>query len=147
MELKATEKAIDKYGKDVVVNLIAKLKQMDANSSGRLINSLSYQLKEGVEQLQIELIGEDYFNNIEMGRRPGSVPPLAAITKWAQLKGIPRSAAFAIAKHIGKFGIKPRPMLAEIIKKTERQNEINIENALEKDVEKYIDNNIINNKK
>lgn len=141
-----TEKAINLYGKELIANLIFKLKSMNAYSSGKLVNSLSYKLVDTVEGISGQLEGEDYFNNIEFGRRPGKMPKLSDIERWCAIKGIPRTAAFQIAQHIGKFGIKPRPMLDEIIRKTSKEDE-KVELGLEKDIENFIEKNIINKNK
>ena len=65
----------------------------------------------------------DYFENVEEGRRPGSMPPSSAIAKWIKDKPIKlrgakgkfiqktaanvNSAAFGIAMHIKTYGIQP----------------------------------------
>ena len=51
---------------------------------------------------------------IEMGRRAGArMPPLSALYGWIERKGIPRSAAWPIARAIGKRGISARPVFLE----------------------------------
>lgn len=137
----ALSDAVEEYGKDLVVNLIARLEQLDAYASGRLINSLTMKLQITINQLRLQISGENYFKYIEAGRKPGKFPPLAAIIKWCELKGIAKGAAFPIARKIGKFGIKPRPVLAEVIKETsDGRTDENLQMALKKDVEKYLDN-------
>jgi len=50
---------------------------------------------------------------VDKGRKPGKMPPVNVIAKWANRKGIPNpnKAAWAIAKSIAKRGIEPRPFL------------------------------------
>jgi len=53
--------------------------------------------------------GRDYTEYLKNGRKPGKMPPIAAIEKWVQVKLGLRgkqaiSAAFAIAKKIAKEG-------------------------------------------
>lgn len=50
-----------------------------------------------------------YYNTMEYGRRAGATPPSGnKLVAWAARKGLPASAAFAIAKSIGRRGIKGR---------------------------------------
>jgi hypothetical protein len=49
---------------------------------------------------------------VEKGRRPGATPPpIGPIRAWAVRHGMPPGSAYAIAKAIGRRGIKARPTL------------------------------------
>lgn len=49
---------------------------------------------------------------VERGRRPNStMPPLNVIMSWALRHGLPRQAAWPIARAIARRGIDPRPVL------------------------------------
>lgn len=55
---------------------------------------------------------------IERGRRPGKMPPPSALYRWVQLKlGVPagqvRGVAFAIARQIGRRGLKGKRVMAQ----------------------------------
>jgi hypothetical protein len=51
----------------------------------------------------------DYYHVMEKGRRPGGgMPPLAAIRRWAAVKGISQNAVYPIARAIARRGIKGR---------------------------------------
>lgn len=56
---------------------------------------------------------------LERGRRPGTMPPLAAIEKWAMRKlhldeKAAKKAAYPIAKAIKANGLKPRMVMGRI---------------------------------
>ena len=97
-------------------------------ASGNLLNSLVYKLKFRYNKPTIDFtVNSDltgkYADVIEDGRRPGAkMPPVKAIEDWIKLKPLKlrnrqggfikatesniKSAAFAIAKSIGKNGIE-----------------------------------------
>ena len=61
----------------------------------------------------IELKAEDYLKYVDGGRRKGTYPPLSAIQKWVDLKGISRSAVFPIMRKIKEEGIKPTNVISK----------------------------------
>ena len=145
METKNTKIALNKFGKKTVADIAAQLKRLKADSSGRLIRSLNYKLKEGIDEMNVNFEALDYFNNIEDGRKAGSkMPPPDSLTQWLKTKGIPESAKFAIAKSIGKFGIKPKPIMSEVLKSNNNKKEFdNLAYAIGNDILAWIDKNII----
>jgi len=144
MDLTKTEIAINKYGKTLVADIIAKLKKTNASASGNLIKSLTYKLGEGIEELMVQVEADDYFKYVDEGRRRGEQPPLAAIKKWVAIKGLPPASAYPIAKKIGKFGIKPKNILRDILKpNTITKDDDILAEAFKQDLENYIDKNII----
>ena len=95
----------------------------------------------------------NYWQYAEYGRRPGKMPPINNILKWVEFKHlVPRSnngkvpttvqLAFAISKHIAKYGTQGKHLLQQTIDATydtlvDRLVEViadNIENELEKDI-------------
>lgn len=95
----------------------------------------------------------NYFPYAENGRGPGKMPPVNKILKWIEFKHlVPRSnsgkvptttqLAFAISKHIAKYGTEGKHLLKQTIYATydtlvDRLVEViadNIENELEKDI-------------
>ena len=96
----------------------------------------------------------DYWQYAEYGRGPGKMPPVNKILKWIEFKHlVPHSnngrvpttvqLAFAISKHIAKYGTQGKHLLQETIDSTydtlvDRLVEAiadKIENELEKDIE------------
>ena len=119
MSFDELKKAIDKLGKEYVFELTQQLLEAGSVASGKLINSLSYEVIEILNGIYINLKHEDYLINVDKGRRPGAKPPpLSAILPWIKQKGIVgrdkkgkfitnRSLAFIISRGISKNGIKP----------------------------------------
>lgn len=87
-----------------------------------LINSVEWQYKQNI----FVLIANDYFQWINLGRRPKARKvPVEALIKWIKKKGIiPRpgqsvnSLAFAMQNSIYKVGIKARKFIDPIIGQT-----------------------------
>lgn len=80
-------------------------------ASGKFADSLEVR----VEGLTAQLWGEDYAQQLETGRKSGKFPPIDAIKKWIEDKGIANriqgeisvsSLAFLIARKISREGWK-----------------------------------------
>ena len=116
-----------------------------------------YNFKEVIEYkgnlFELSVLVPDYFTYAENGRGPGKMPPVNKILKWIEFKHlVPRSnsgkvptttqLAFAISKHIAKYGTEGKHLLQQTIDATydtlvDRLVEViadNIENELEKDI-------------
>lgn len=75
----------------------------NANASMNASNSLEYTYN--TEGLTIR--GARYFEFIEYGRKPGKMPPISAISKWIDDKGLQRTKFFneySIAYNMGRKG-------------------------------------------
>ena len=115
-------KLANEFGKDYVKVMVALLKgnkPYPKVATGSLVNSINYKLKDTAQGLQIQLFANDYLEYVDRGRRPGTYPPIRAIMKWAQIKGLPKQAAWAVRQNIFKFGIKP----TRVIDRTKREFE------------------------
>jgi len=140
------EKAVNEFGLDIILEIADALRAVGANNTGELINSLRSELRDTGKGLELFLKSKGYFEIIEKGRKPGKQPPISDLKRWAQRKGLPEKAVFPIAKNIGKFGIKPRPVLKQIINSNKfKEGYQLIGEAYAKDVRKEI-KNIINKK-
>lgn len=127
------------------------------NQAGYDKNGELYNFKEIVEYqgnlFELSVLVPDYFTFAENGRGPGKMSPVNKILKWIEFKHlVPRSnsgkvptttqLAFAISKHIAKYGTEGKHLLQETIQSTynnlvDRLVEViadNIENELEKDI-------------
>ena len=115
-------------------------KTVNRVASGRLLNSLYYNLKIRYNKPTIDFtVSNDeagkYADVIEFGRRPGArMPPVKPIEDWIRIKRLKlrnrqgefikstesniKSAAFAIAKSIGKNGIEGINYYSEAIDDT-----------------------------
>ena len=125
MDVKNTEIAFKKFGKNVIHRARFYLKRRKINTKlSTLSKSLGFNVKVYPSgALEMDFTAVDYFENVEEGRRPGSMPPSSAIAKWIKDKPIKlrgakgkfiqktaanvNSAAFGIAMHIKTYGIQP----------------------------------------
>jgi hypothetical protein len=112
---------LNKFGVEITSDIQSVLQNNRAIASGDLYKSIDYKVvqKKGEYKLVISYL--DYGEFVLKGRKPGTPPPFARIIKWCQFKGIPKEAAYPIAKSIGKKGIKPLNFLFPFYSK---QNQI-----------------------
>lgn len=125
----------EKFGEETINEIVNKLLTLDANASGKLMKSLTYDVREELQSIIVEIKALYYFKYVEEGRPKGKQPPLRSIKRWCKVRGIPEKAAFPIARKIGKFGIDPRPMLQDIINKIDFKP---FETFLENEVYNYL---------
>ena len=77
---------LEDYGENIIRILTEELVRANKVASGRLINSLNYEVKPVGEALyQIILTSEDYLKYVDKGRRPGSYVPIRALKEWVQI--------------------------------------------------------------
>jgi len=127
---------LNKYGESVIKEAVNRLKNAGHSNTGTLARSLDYEIEESKRELTLVFYGADYLEYVDKGRRPGSKPPpIKPIKKWVKQKGIEPKAAYAIAKKIGKYGIKPTNFWT--ISSTRRQGYLNkrMEEILKETVE------------
>lgn len=123
---------IDLVGKALIDEIKTRLVQEGKISSGRLLNSLSYNTIQSIEGWTIEILAEKYLEFVERGRKPGKMPPIVDIQKWVVQKPVKfigktdSQTAFIIAKSIGRRGIVP----TNIIQKSINKVISNIENII-----------------
>jgi hypothetical protein len=150
------KKAINKLGKEYVFELTQQLLEAGSVASGRLINSLNYEVIELLNGIYLNMKYEKYLINVDQGRRPGAKPPGSSkILPWIKQKGIKgrgkggrfisnQSLAYLISRSIGKKGIKP----TNVIKKAKQRLMANktelLGKAATKDVMNSL-NKILNN--
>jgi hypothetical protein len=116
MEL-ISDKNKREFGDNYIKVLIKVIKAAGKDSSGQLIRSIDYRLKDTAKDIEYAISSEEYLNVIDAGRRKkGTYPNIRAISKWARIKGISQDAVFPIARKIFKFGIEP----TDIYNKTEK---------------------------
>lgn len=134
-----------KYGKDFVKILTNELLINKKVASGKLIKSLKSDIKPIGDNVNIVITSQKYLDYIDKGRAKGKFPPIEPLVQWCSIKGLPKTAAYAIAQNIFKFGIKPTNIISKSIKKftdTEpRKIEKDISPLIEKEVVKMITKN------
>ena len=144
------------YGNEVKRIYQMRLEQDGHRATGKLIDNqqvfVNYQGTDFLVTLQLE----DYFRYVELGRfpygdedaGPGKLPPVSKILEWVKVKNIlpiPKNGklptqeqlAWAISKKIEKVGIKPGRQLAETVEALNRQYIPLIQEAVQKDFDKY----------
>lgn len=93
----------------IQTDLIESYDKKGMRASGDFANSLRVE----VNGLSAKLYGNDYAQQLETGRLAGRFPPISAITKWIEDKGIAgringtisvSSLAFLIARKIAREG-------------------------------------------
>lgn len=156
MDVKNTEIAFKKFGKNVLHRARFYLERRKKNTSVKtLSNSLSFKVKVYPSGgLEMDFSAVDYFKYVEEGRRPGSMPPSSAIAKWIKEKPIKirnskgqyaqktdanvNSAAFGIAMHIKTYGIEPSYFFRDAFKMHHKRLAPEIIEAYGKDAAKMI---------
>jgi hypothetical protein len=123
-------KAEQAWAQQVVSNAKSILIQNRKVSSGRLVNSIRYNVK---SQGKISFIYDQDGKWVTQGRRRGSrFPPPAPILKWIKEKGIKgrdkkgrfisdKSLTFLISRGIARDGIKPLPFMKMAIQQSIKQ--------------------------
>jgi hypothetical protein len=93
----------------IQADLIEAYDKKGMRASGDFANSLEVQ----INGLNAKILGNDYAQQLETGRLAGKSPPISAITKWINDKGIAgriegkisiKSLAFLIARKISREG-------------------------------------------
>lgn len=114
------ESLLTKYGDEVLKVARKTLKDLGKIASGKLFKSLNYKINSSATSTQIKFGGIEYLNEVEEGRAAGQeAPPTGKIMQWMQYKNIEgknsKSAAFLIARSIGKNGIEPTHFMRNAI--------------------------------
>ena len=93
---------VDKIAQEVISGLKATMKLKDRNATGRTSASLFSEFDSG--NMVLNIMGAKQWQYVEQGREPGKQPPLNRIIEWCVARGIPKEAAFPIARKIGQVG-------------------------------------------
>lgn len=120
---------IEDWGGELVLALVKSLEKKKKNASGKLSDSIQYELKYFGDFFQFTLNMDDYWAYVDKGRKAGSMPPTAPIIKWLGYQSVKskrpfangltmvqkRQMAYAIARNIGKKGIKPSNFYSNVV--------------------------------
>jgi hypothetical protein len=98
---------VDSWSREQQEQMINILQENNKIATGYLISSIIYSVVIKGDNVEVEFANAEYGKYVDEGRLPGKFPPLDAIKEWCQVKGIPESAAFPIAKSIAENGIPP----------------------------------------
>ena len=116
MELLNLRAELKKYGKLYKQKFKDELKKDGNYASGELYRSISYKTKSTIKYSTLDLLANNYIEQISEGRRVGRIPPSNDILEWARAKKIKpengpdtesnrKRMAFAIARSIGMHGM------------------------------------------
>lgn len=141
------EKQLDKLGQAYVQELKAQLKKMDGVLTGRLLESISYEVKNTSDGYTLQIYMEDYGEFVNSGRRKGAkMPPPAAMMNFVRQANIrPRpgqsleSVAFAIGRSISLNGIKPKPFIDKGLQVVDKRLQTTLEDAFIETIELEIE--------
>lgn len=170
LDLKATEKALSKFGKKTVIKAASLLSiRKRGYDTGKLAKSLDYDLSVAANSIALQFKMEDYGLAINYGRgksKSGSGGELyPKILEWVKRKGLrPRNSkgqfeawrnkeqqqkgiAFAVTRKIHRFGYKGTNFFNDAFKENYKKLPKQLKKAFELDVEKFLDYTIkdINN--
>ena len=113
---------------DVALDYQTELRNQGISATGALAN-VDFEVTIGENNYGISLILQDYWKNVEYGRRPGKFPNVTSLQEWIQVRKIlPRPMAngklptekqltFMIGNSIKENGIPARPVLANTLEK------------------------------
>ena len=134
---------LDNLGKVIIADYQRLLEQKGKKASGALIGNLRYEVKIGDGFYEVVFFGEDYWKNVEFGRRGRErdngygvapdmkFPPINAIKDWIRIKPIlptpdargripdENQLAFLIARAITYNGILPTNAMTKTLEANE----------------------------
>ena len=126
------------------------------NSSGALARSIEPKIRygQGNKPPELDIVGNEYAEYVNEGRKPGSFTPIAPLMNWIKVKPLRlrdadgkfikmdeakvRSAAHAISKNHFKYGIAPTNFLTDAVEATEKKVADVLAAALVKDIQQDI---------
>ena len=123
---------LNEFGRQVIAEMRTRLEGFGKVSTGRLYQTMSYQVN---ADLTVSFSFEDYAFYVDKGRKPGKQPPLDSIKAWCRVRNIPESAAFPIARKIGRDGIRPTNFISTTVNRRQKQFQEGLSKALLKDIE------------
>jgi hypothetical protein len=84
--LTATGVIVDGWGVAVRTALKQSLVELKKNASKQLSQSIRYEVDELADTVRLQLFIEDYYINVNDGRKRGKLPPFQAISDWLRFK-------------------------------------------------------------
>jgi hypothetical protein len=144
---------MEKYGPKLEKAIRDYMAENEINATGQTSSSVSSGVFETSSSIVLAIGGSKAFTVLQTGRRKGALPPpVASIETWMRSKGIGpgnnkslKSAAFAIAKSIGKYGYKGRNISAQAFLRISKMLLKDTSEAYIKDIEEYLKNSTSKN--
>ena len=155
MKFSRTESLLNSFAQTIVNRYKDKISEY---SSGKLYKTINFEITKGSSNYIVTINLEEYWINIDRGRRPGAkMPPISAIENWIKVrKIIPRpivlksgkqrvptvqQLAYVIARSISRTGIAPRPFMRESIDQTIEDFKSKLTAAVREDVLENLNSN------
>lgn len=112
MEYTNLIKILNDIGNEITDNYKSELQKNKKIATGKLYNSIDYKIIKDDKSIKLIFIAEDYFLEVEEGRKAGGkMPPLNKIKEWMRTKGIIKRDPYIIARSISLKGIRSVPSL------------------------------------
>jgi len=154
-KFKNTDKFVRTYGNQVEQEIETRLIKSGKEASGKLLQSIRYEVKEKAGQVIIAFFMADYGKFVDKGvqgaksgkagdggrsiyKFKNKMPPKKSIEKWLKIKGIPESASYPIRRSIYMFGITPTNFFTIPTTRRLKQLEQGIEKNMKIDAEQII---------
>lgn len=150
MEFKRLKEVLERYGQ----LLVTKYQMYVPEASGKLVQSVKYELKYNETSYEVGLWLEDYWKYVEYGRKAGKFPPLSKIEEWIRVKPvIPRpydgklptekQLAYLIGRKIAEDGIEPKNVLKRAEDEVRDEMLMSIKQAIMEDIQEDINSVIV----
>lgn len=127
----------ERFGELFIAETKRNLEEKGKNASFALSQSISYDVKIFGTKYQFSVSMEDYYKEVDEGRKPGSSPPINDILRWMREKPVTlrtngkrltrknnpdpakeyRKAAFYISKKIGRVGTEGSKFFSDVVTK------------------------------
>lgn len=138
------KEVLNQCGTELVKKYRENLRKNGHIATGKLFNSVKYELIINSDKIGIEVNLEDYWKYVENGRRSGKFPPLNKIEDWIRVKKIlpsgggrklptEKQLAYLIGRKIANEGTEGTHDLEDAQKWVENTFKYRIEMALIKD--------------
>lgn len=138
---------LGKFGQQLQGDLKNSLDSKGKNATSELFQSITFNVEVFANTFEFSLSMAKYWSFVDEGRKAGKQPPLEDIKKWVRVKsvfgGLPTEnqdgVAFAIARKIGKFGVKPSNFFSDVINDGRLEKlEQDLANAAQNDITSII---------
>lgn len=149
IDLVNLKKQLEVVGVEAIGYITKILAENDKQVTGNLIKSLDFKVIKDVDGFFLQILAAPYFKYVDEGRKPGRMPPIKPIQKWADRRGIKfknmseQQTAFVIARSIGKKGIKPLNITNRLINDIIMKKDKLIKAGAAKDIQDFINKTFI----
>lgn len=142
MEWRHLTEVLNRYGELLAV----RYKSYVPEASGKLVQSVNYEVKVDGDSYIVGLNLEDYWYYVEKGRKAGKFPPVGNIMKWIKVKPVlPRplkngklpteeQLAFLIGRKIANEGTEGKHIMDRTVEEVNNEMLMSIKMAILEDL-------------